>query len=169
MRVRCKTNRGEDLEAPYFHPQIGKPVGQRFHLTPGESYVVYAMGFHGPGTWFYVADDHFSDAPHQYASTLFELEDPAVSGHWVLTMNHNDAEQPDMLAPVEWGREPWFYERLFDGEPKAVAIFARQKALLDREDEARRKREDEREPKNDDEHEPVSDDEHENENENAEE
>jgi hypothetical protein len=104
-----------------------------FELTPGHSYVVYAVGVNGPGTWLYVADDAFTDGPRQFPVTLFELEDPTVSRHWVLSLGHDDAEQPDMLAPPEWVRERWFFNRLVDGEPRAVAIFARLKAQLDTE------------------------------------
>lgn len=134
MRARCKTNKGDDLEMPYFNPRVGRPVGHVFDITPGRSYVVYAIGFNGPGTWLYIADDAFFDGPRMFPVTLFELENPAVSKYWVLTLDHKDAEQPDMLAPLGWGREPWFFNRLVDGEPQAVAIFTAMKAQIDAEE-----------------------------------
>jgi hypothetical protein len=131
MRARCKSNRGDDFELPYFDPKHGRPDGHVFDLTPGRLYTVYAVGFKGSGTWLYVAEDHFIDGPRKFPVILFELEDPSVSKYWVLTVGRLDSEQPDMLAPVEWGREPWFFNRIVDGEPEAVAIFAEMKTRLD--------------------------------------
>jgi hypothetical protein len=131
MRVRCKTNRADDVAPSQRLPRLSGPSSHTYDLTVGRDYVVYAIGLGQLGPWFYIADDAFIDGPRQFPSSLFELRDPSVSRHWVMSLGHRDAEQPDMLAPAEWVREPWFFNRLVDGEPTAVAIFMELKPRLD--------------------------------------
>ena len=131
MRVRCKTNRGAELEAPYYNPEVGKPLGHVFDLTIGSLYTVYAVGLNGPGTWLYVADDLFVDGPRRYPLSLFEIEDARVSRHWGLASGREDGEQPELLAPASWLAMKWFFNRIVDGDVEAVAAFSRMKADID--------------------------------------
>lgn len=133
MRVRCKSNRGADLIPPYFNPRTGKPESQSYALTVGRSYVVYALGFGDPGTWVYIADDHFADGPRVYPLCLFEIEQGAVSRTWELAVGKRDSEQAQMLAPREWLSMEWFFNRVFDGDAEAVAAFAEMKQRIDAE------------------------------------
>jgi hypothetical protein len=133
MKVRCKSNRGEDLVPPYYDPQIGRPNGHRFALTIGRSYVVYALGFGDPGTWVYIADDVFVDGPRRYPLCLFEIEDDSVSQTWSVAFERRDADQARMLAPRKWLEMKWFFNRVVDGDADAVAAFAEMKQAIDEE------------------------------------
>lgn len=133
MKVRCKSNQGGEVVPPYFSADVGKPVGQTYDLTVGNCYTVYALGLNGPGTWVYVADDAFVDGPRRYPLCLFDIEDPSVSRHWSFGTGREDSDQPEMLAPEGWLATKWFFNRLFDGEPDAVAAFAEMKRRIDEE------------------------------------
>lgn len=133
MRVRCKSNLGDDLVPPYYEPGIGKPEGHRYALTVGRSYVVYALGFGDLGTRVYVADDVFVDGPRHYPLCLFDVEQGAVSASWEFAVDRSDSDQAQMLAPRKWLEMKWFFNRVVDGDTEAVAAFAEMKRRIDQE------------------------------------
>jgi len=133
MQVRCKTNRGADLELPYYNPEVGKPLEGVFELTVGSLYTVYALGLNGPGTWVYLADDVYVDGPRRYPLCLFDIEDAKVSRHWEFASGRDDADQPELLAPALWLATKWFFNLVFDGDAKAVAAFRQMKNDVDAE------------------------------------
>lgn len=133
MRVRCKSNRGDDLVPPYYDPRIGKPVGHTYALTVGRAYIVYALGFGDLGTWVYVADDVFVDGPRHYPLCLFDIEQGAVARSWEFAVDVSDSDHARMLAPREWLEMRWFFNRVVAGDTEAVAAFADMKRRIDQE------------------------------------
>lgn len=91
------------------------------------------MGFSSFGVHIYITDDDFVDGPRQYPLHLFEITDGKVPSSWSLARDVKDGEQQQMLAPAKWLAEPWFFERLVDGEPEAVRLFKEIKSAIDEE------------------------------------
>ena len=140
MRVRCIENRGSGLTPPYYSAEHGRPDHQTFNLTVGRSYVVYAMGLNGPGTWLYLADDVYVDGPRRYPLCLFEVESGCLSRSWTFSAGLRDSDHAEMLAPAEWLQMPWFFNRLVDGDDLAVLAFARMREAMDAEEAAESQR-----------------------------
>lgn len=84
------------------------------HLSPGGEYLV--VGY--DDQYLRVLNDVCE--PILYPRYLFEIVDPSVPGDWVRV---EEGEGQYFVDPPECS-EPGFYERLFDGDPRARAHFA---------------------------------------------
>ena len=107
---------------------------QTVHLTPQQSYVVYAIAEGPSGTWVYIADDDYPAVwyPLAYPLEFFKIVDSRLSQSWTsATMVDFNAEQCAFRSFEDWSLNPHFYERLVDKADTELTIFKAQKEFMD--------------------------------------
>jgi hypothetical protein len=138
VRIRCISNRGADIPDDGREPRAGISSDTLFPLTVGKEYVVYGWTVWRAYPWYYIADDNHSYYPVWHPAPLFEVVDGRLSRYWVYSY-HRAVSRYDRDAPVvafrEWAEDPYFYDRLTDGDAEAIATFRRYQELTDREAE----------------------------------
>ncbi len=139
MRVRCVTNKVSNLptdsivvrqKCHYFGN------GEDFvHLTPGKSYVVYALVECQHGMWIYVTDDDYPSVwyPQGYVINLFEVVDERISRIWKPEVGvlFDDAMRGNLRSFEEWANDPNFYGRLVDKGSPEIMLFKERKEFMD--------------------------------------
>jgi hypothetical protein len=135
MLVRCVSTSVVDL--PLSYSREGSVYGEDYvpPLTVGKTYVVYAATAASGGMWYYLADDNELYYPVWYPAPLFGVVDGRLSRYWIYgytLLERGEADYP-IFAFKEWATDPYFYDRLTDGDGPAVAIYQKYKNLMDRE------------------------------------
>ena len=134
MKLRCQSNAATTLPASYLDPRAGLDRNFVFPLTVGEAYVVYALLFRRDGVWYQLCDDNDLPYPMAYPAPLFELTSGKLSRYWTFALTPQHADHLAILAISEWAQDRFFYDRLTDGSREDVAVFARARGLMDREE-----------------------------------
>jgi hypothetical protein len=132
--VECRANTGAALPPAWRNDATGMTVEAEFPVTIGARYVVYAFTVFDGYTWFYVLDDDDRAHPIWYPAAFFEVIDPTIPDDWVfgyVRTSTGEDEFPIVSFP-EWALDERYYESLVDGEPSAVAVFARRRASAER-------------------------------------
>jgi hypothetical protein len=100
--------------------------------------VVYGLLLRDAQVWYLLADDNELPYPMAYPAPLFEIKNGHPSKSWVFALTPEaDAHYAVFAAPA-WTADPYFYDRLTDGEERAVREFARMRVIIDEEEEAAR-------------------------------
>ncbi|HEX9643642.1 MAG TPA: hypothetical protein VGC11_06565 [Acidimicrobiia bacterium] len=97
-----------------------------FPLTIGRIYVVYGITTFRGHVRYYVLDDDQLPYPVWRLAPLFDLLDGRLPSSWrfgYFRLDSADVGVPIITFP-EWANDHYFYERLVDGDPDAVATFA---------------------------------------------
>lgn len=95
-------------------------------LVVGKTYTVYAIAVWSGRPVLFVENEHHLSYPHPYDATLFSVESGVPSSLWEICLT------PSMfIGPQAWVRTPYFGDKLTDGDPVAVAQFAKFKGLMD--------------------------------------
>lgn len=118
MKVRCTRPR----ETTGGKPKTGLTVGKEYEVlevlvSPTQGILLRIVG-----------DDRFT--PALFSGDLFEVTDQSIPQLWVIArVPTRDGSTLYKMCPKAW-LEPGFWERYFDREPEAVAIFDEQRRLL---------------------------------------
>lgn len=131
MRIRCISDVGRSVPAEYLDPRANLGPATQFPLTVGKKYTVYALGFRAGGVWYYLCDDHNLPWPIPYPAPLFDVVDGRVSQLWQYAFTPDNKDHVAILAPVEWSRDAYFYDRLTDGAEREVALFRDVRRTMD--------------------------------------
>lgn len=99
-------------------PVTRKVVADHPSMRVGEEYTVLEVAA-GPGGDSSLRIHRGDESPGIWDSAMFETTDPTVPSIWVAQLSDGGGLR---LAPPRW-LERGFWERYFDGEPDAVAIF----------------------------------------------
>ncbi|MGK7924596.1 MAG: hypothetical protein AB4290_04960 [Spirulina sp.] len=130
MKIRCIANTGASLPDSYLDPRRGYKKDTQFPLTIGKSYTVYAFYVKQGRVWYYICEDNGMYYPMRSPAPLFEVVDNRMSAYWRLKLSPNGLLE---VAFEEWFSDPYFYDKLTDGEEKEVLIFEQLKELMDAE------------------------------------
>jgi hypothetical protein len=133
MKVLCIANRGDALPTQYFDPRIPRGPRSEFVVTPGQTYVVYALRFLSNQVWYYIDDDDHEWYPIRKPAPLFRVVDARLSKYWGIRVAESDHGSNVLLAFEEWLSVPGFYDRLTDREDPEVATFKERKRQMDEE------------------------------------
>jgi len=109
VKVRCLT---------IINRVTGGVVSESSWVTIGSEYTVLAVSA-TPDHRFSVRLDLGDKAPVLWDSEMFETTDPIIPSVWVARFSPGGSLQ---LAPPRW-LERGFWERYFDNETDAVAVF----------------------------------------------
>lgn len=125
MIVRCIANSGSALPEANIDPRRGYDESTEFPLTIDRAYTVFALTVFLGSAWYYVLDDDGNDWPTWAPSALFDVLDGAIPSSWIVGYSRASVEnQFPLISFPEWATDATFYERLVDGDPRAVEIFA---------------------------------------------
>lgn len=140
MRIRCRSNLGSELPTTLLVDRVGVRADERFPLTLGKTYTVYAFTVYLGHAWFYLVDDYEHPWPTWYPGPLLDVIDERLSKYWVIRYErHADnpitglAEAGMTITFPEWAHEPSFLDRLTDNLEPEVTIFYKYKRLMDAE------------------------------------
>lgn len=134
MRVICRTIQAAGLPSNYLDPRASLDQHFVFPLTVGRSYVVYGLLFRDAQVWYLVADDNELPYPMAYPAPLFEVQNGRPSKHWIFALTPETRSHHALLAVPAWTADPYFYDRLTNGEDREVREFARMRVAIDEEE-----------------------------------
>ncbi|MBT2622434.1 hypothetical protein [Chryseobacterium sp. ISL-6] len=112
---------------------------ERFPLTIGEEYTVYAIEYTNEGTVnFFIMDEGGSIYPFNYPSEFFIITDNRMSQYWVgfTGVEKYPIDQPtfpNLITFNEWKNNKFFEEEMMDDIGNANTIFKKYKFLIDNE------------------------------------
>ena len=133
MKVVCVGNKGSDLPSDFLaHKRAWCKPESEFNIDRGSEYVVYAISLHMGYAWFAIADTS-AYYPSFYPSPLFDVTDNKLSKYWVFSLERgkdSESTYTNWVYP-EWAHDPYYYDKLTDGDEKEVTIFKRYKKLMD--------------------------------------
>lgn len=133
MRVKCVANKGSNLPEDILGRSSGFHKETEFPLVVGKDYVVYGITLHLGYVWYYLEDEHYAYYPVWNPSPLFEATDGKISKYWRYGYHadRNRDEVNVIFAFKEWVDDPYYYDKLTDGEEEAVMVFRHYKKLMD--------------------------------------
>lgn len=133
MRVKCIKNRGAALPKDCLDPISGFDEKTRFALIIGKEYIVYGFTLYLGYVWYYLCDENYTYYPFWNPAPLFEVVDNRLSRFW--RYNHitgsNHEKTNVIVAFKEWVNDPFYYDKLTNGEESAIAQFKHYKELMD--------------------------------------
>lgn len=97
-------------------------------LVVGTDYVAYGITIRKGDFWYYICDKSFLYYPIWRPGSLFRIADPRLSRLWILG---GGPDCPPIISFPEWVNDLQYYNRLTDGDPDAMAVFANYKRLMD--------------------------------------
>jgi hypothetical protein len=134
MKVRAISNSGRQLPLPMLDSGWGLTRESSFPITVGKEYVVYAITVVKDAFWYYLLDEHDLPYPVWYPSPLFKVSDGTIPTHWTATYvsdpTSHDRVGTSLITFKDWANDPYFYEKLVDGESDAVAAFRNERNIL---------------------------------------
>jgi hypothetical protein len=132
MIVRCLTTTAGGLPANAYDSNMGINPDTVFPVTPGQAYPVYAITILLGRAWFYIQNDDGLAWPTWTPASVFEILDGHMPASWILNyFRLAPDDQYPLISFPEWAADHYFYERLVDGEPEAVRIYASRRAEVD--------------------------------------
>lgn len=133
MKVRCKANKGAALPLSCLDEAIGIIASSDFPITVDRDYTVYAITVYKGSTWYYVLDDDGHQYPVWHLAPLFEVVDPTLPASWEYGYVQPNSEETGfpLISFPEWAGDHYFYERLVDGDPETVDVFAIRQGEID--------------------------------------
>jgi hypothetical protein len=133
MRVKCLSNLGTDLPETCRDPQSGFREDTKFAVELNKEYQVYGFTLFLGHIWYYLCDEHFTYYPRWNPAPLFEVTDGRLSKYWVFGYDRGVSKPRVIVAFPEWANDPYYYDKLSDGQKAAVEVFRNYKRLLDTE------------------------------------
>lgn len=132
MIVRCLAAIADGLPANAYDSNQGVSSDTEFPVTPGRAYPVYAVTMFLGIPWYYVQDDDGLAWPTWVPAGMFEVLDGHLPASWILGyFRFAPNDQYPLISFPEWASDHHFYERLVDGDPDAVRIYASRRAEVD--------------------------------------
>jgi len=137
MKVRCISNAAKDLPKGIPPEKIWGNVADArdrfFSLLVGKEYVVYGITIHLGYAWYYICDEDFIYYPVWNPSALFEISDGTLPSCWRVGLHSlsGSQEKTFLIAFPEWVDDQYFYDRLTDGDTKAVDVFQNYRKIFE--------------------------------------
>ena len=133
MRVKCISNKGSLLPSAVLDEKSGFTTKTTFDLVVSKEYVVYGIVFFRGYPWYYLFDEGSSYYPRWNPAPLFEVVDSRLSRYWRYSYSPDSLRPPGELLITyrEWVEDPYYYDKLTDGESKELDIFKAYKAKID--------------------------------------
>ncbi len=134
MKVKLKHKKLEDLPCEKRQEILKAYGGYNLYYLDQDSYTVYSISFWDGNPMYYLCDNPNDLYVTPTPADFFEIIDDRLSKYWKLSVFHNDdgKAHPKLVFP-EWGDDLHYQEKMLDGDPKAEAIFAKYKKLMDEE------------------------------------
>lgn len=132
MRVICVNNVADWLPKSAEDPLDQVTEETDFPVTPGRSYLVFGVTQRLGLSWYYIIDDDQFEYPTWRPASLFEILDGSIPDSWEFGFFKFSREyQVPVLSFPEWASDYYFYERLLNDDPEALAVFARRRAEIE--------------------------------------
>ena len=132
MIVRCVETTGDALPITARDPVQGVDADTVFPVARDREYHVYAITVLLGIAWYYVMDEDGNPWPTWVPAPLFEVVDGSFPPSWRIGyFRFSPDDQYPILSFPEWAQDHQFYERLVDGDPVAIEIFARRRAEIE--------------------------------------
>lgn len=128
MIVRCISSSGKMLPPSALDASAGVTAETEFEVSPGQLYPVHAIATNRGIAWYYVPDDVDLPWPTWAPASLFEIVDGSLPESWIAGYFRWPDEERLFISFPEWASDHYFYERLVDGDPETVRIYARRTA-----------------------------------------
>lgn len=133
MLIKCMHNTGKDLPTDCLVPNSGFGVDADYQIVKNKNYVVYGMTLFSGYIWYFLFTESETYYPISYPSPLFKVVDGRLSKYWLYSFEN--AEKRESLRYIwafpEWANDPYYYDRLTDGEIDDIKIFQMYKHLMD--------------------------------------
>lgn len=127
MRVKCLTNNINLLNDPLVYSRLQKSIhldGELTDLSLGEIYNVLAIEERDEGVWIFLHTVEESDYPYPYPIELFEVIDNYLNSNWCIKFEMlTNKSFVKILSFSEWTNDSLFYEKLVNGDTKAITIY----------------------------------------------
>jgi hypothetical protein len=136
MKVLCNINNIFDLKDSSTVERVKKYINYsdgRLNIEKNKEYFVYGIDFRDNSPWYYLCVDYDDEYPKGYPAELFDITDSRLSLYWKLSTVTYPGEVMSSLVFDEWAKDYSFLERLIDGDPAAVSLFAHYRELMDKE------------------------------------
>ena len=133
MIIKCTSNSVSSLPDKFMDPAWGYGENTRFHVTVGNQYRVYTVSFWDALVFYYIADDCFTEYPRRYPASLFKIIDNSLSKYWGIQEYANHKDYKLLISFNEWLTDPYYFEKLLEGDRDRVRAFYDRKRLIDSE------------------------------------
>lgn len=129
MRVKCLINCLSEVRSPQLLQRLSDSIRQEtplFELTIGEIYPVQAMQLWNDGGWrVYLHSIPEVYYPYPFPLEFFAVVDASLPAVWNIKFEESgNGLRFKRLAFAEWAEDEVFYERLIDGDPATVEVYA---------------------------------------------
>ena len=124
MLVRCIGNSLSHLNTKREKLAYSRNIHQdEVWLDIGMEYKVYGVSFRDGEDipWFLVCE-HDGEYPRPHLGAFFEIINGEIPLGWVFTSVKNNAGEIALL-PKNWAEDPYFLEKIYDGEEDALLYF----------------------------------------------
>ena len=115
MRVRCLR---------VLDPASGEPGGQSGSISVGGEYIVIEI-IASPGRYVELRLHQIEGAPSLWPSAMFETTDDSIPSNWRAEVSDSGFMS---VRPGRWRRG--FWERYFNDDPEAVALYEEELATM---------------------------------------
>lgn len=125
MRVKCIGRTRAALSEAMSRAAYERNVHQdEVGLVVGRVYEVFGIGFRDGGDqpWYLVCEEEDDDYPTPHLGAFFSIIDSSIPPEWAVAVGGNAGSFA--ILPRKWADDPSFMEKLVDGQPEAVALFA---------------------------------------------
>lgn len=132
MKIKCVFNKAEFLPKDIFEPGAGFE-NKQFDVDIGKEYIVYGMTLYMSYVWYYLCHENYIYYPFWHPSPLFDVVDNRLSKYWIFSFERGKDKHTTYTNWVypEWANDPYYYDKLTDGDEEEVEIFRRYKKLMD--------------------------------------
>jgi hypothetical protein len=128
MLVKCIRNSVSTLasdEASARTKAWTNSEGKYADLEIDKIYPVEAIEYIDNGIFYYLHSVDASEHPYPYASEFFGIENSSLPESWDLSLRaESGLTRLKRLTFPEWANDDLFFEKLVDGDPECVAIYA---------------------------------------------
>jgi uncharacterized protein YbaR (Trm112 family) len=132
VKVRCIHNKAESLP-PEILEKLRCPKDTEFLVTVSKEYTVYCIYISMGYIEYTICDnEHDPYYSHGYPAFLFDVVDPRLSKWWVYSFFKESYDSSFVyITYPEWAQDPYYYNRLIDGDEEAMKAFKHYKQLMD--------------------------------------
>ena len=134
MRVKCTCNDLAEINDVEVRVRLGNSIhieGPIRDLKVGKEYLVQAVEKRDDGLWFYLHSFKDSHHPYPYPAEMFEMQEQLVPQGWCLGIKKVEGSMVvKWMSFPEWAMDDQFFEKLVDGDAKAMSIYRTKRRML---------------------------------------
>jgi hypothetical protein len=124
MKVICKYNDPSQFFDKNLLEKLEKSFNFKskiYELEIEKIYTVYGIKFYDNLPMYYICAFEELKHPYPYPAAFFNIVEENLSKFWRLSIDYS--ENNTSLLFNEWAIDPYFYEKLVDGDKKENIIF----------------------------------------------